>query len=950
MEAARARSFDVALINPPFSLHLESPAMEAFECTTWGQFGPGTSAQSDEYAVAQALKAAQIVVAVVPASLAEEAVTRCAELFGNTGAARLRAVLRLPAGTFYAEGADVETRLLVFGADAGVFQGVLEIKDPATAEVPDLGLVLQNDAGRPTIRVTGMDDSGPAVTMAVTGNTRVRVCHSGRKIGLHFACGFVQARVMNAVYRDRVVSSKEHKLPRGVRYSGQGLLDVQNILVTDDPMGTFNRLLAHIRDAGGVPDVDRGLMGHLRKLIRQKPRNEAPFGHWVYMESHGSKVHARSVTAVALEPKSWTSPVIKAGDEAELSRTEDGWIASKGQVSRTFAFDEVQRLFEMPAVSDGWVRVHAPLQERFPEIAHDLEVRGRKLGLDKFLNWGYQFSDMVEVSMRPKGAVVAWLQGLGKARLAAALILLRNIRCGLVTMPAYLTGEFAKRLVSAGLDPSLWQIITSPEQLKSLRRINIISYERLRMPVRPARWVAAAMPVDNDQHVRSEAGDLDGEHAEPSKRVRIKDTLTYAKKLRHRVGMVCNDEGEILANWQSLQSRAIWQVAAPTSYVTTGTPIPSYPRDLLPIGAYAMGEGVVGQEYGLRKPLLMAANANSMEFAVRGIEAFAERHVITEWTTNEFAETLTEGAKREVPRINNVERYREWASRFVKRRVHREPEVEAWVKIPDPILKTITVDWDMPHLTYYLKTADEFAQWYRTTTPQERMSNFAVLLARIGAVDAAANIPQRQRKSGAAWTGGMTSKQREVVRVAVQEVDQGNKVVVFATSPRTLEILALGFEAQGIETCMYHGELDQAKRNRDLDRRFREGSASVLLATLGTMQSGFDLYQASRVILANRSWSSRTEEQAIRRLLRPQTEADVIAYRVHLKGGICIYQDQLVAFKKSAADAGLDWGAPMPADVPFQHLDTMLGRFVEELAALHGMKGHEYRKMIKEAA
>jgi len=430
----------------------------------------------------------------------------------------------------------------------------------------------------------------------------------------------------------------------------------------------------------------------------------------------------------------------------------------------------------------------------------------------------------------------------------------------------------------------------------------------------------------------------------------VKDTLTYAKKLRHRVGMVCNDEGEILAHWQSLQSRAIWQVSAGVAYVTTGTPIPSYPRDLLPIGAYAMGEGVVGQEYGLRKPLLTAANANSMEFAERGIEAFADRHVVCEWTTNMFAETLTEGAKREVPRINQVERYRDWASRFVKRRVHREPEVEACVQIPDPILRTVTVDWDRAHLSYYLKTADEFAQWYRKTTPQERMSNFAVLLARIGAVEAAANIPQRQRKTGSTWTGGMTSKQREVVRLASAEVADGRKAVVFATSPRTLEVLERGFAAEGLETCLYHGELDQAKRNRDLDRRFREGPTPLLLATLGCMQSGFDLYQASRVFLANRSWSSRTEEQAIRRLLRPQTKEDVIAYRVHLKGGICVYQDQLVAFKKSAADAGLDWGAPMPADVPFHHLDTLLGRFVEELAALHGMKGHEFREMIKEAA
>lgn len=36
----------VGLINPPFSIHLESPTLEPFDCTTWGKFGNNTSAIS----------------------------------------------------------------------------------------------------------------------------------------------------------------------------------------------------------------------------------------------------------------------------------------------------------------------------------------------------------------------------------------------------------------------------------------------------------------------------------------------------------------------------------------------------------------------------------------------------------------------------------------------------------------------------------------------------------------------------------------------------------------------------------------------------------------------------------------------------------------------------------------------------------------------------------------
>lgn len=62
------------------------------------------------------------------------------------------------------------------------------------------------------------------------------------------------------------------------------------------------------------------------------------------------------------------------------------------------------------------------------------------------------------------------------------------------------------------------------------------------------------------------------------------------------------------------------------------------------------------------------------------------------------------------------------------------------------------------------------------------------------------------------------------------------------------------------------------------------------------------------------------------------------------------YQDQMVAFKRNAAEAGLDWGTPMPADVPFHHLDTVLGRFVDGLAKLKSMPVYEYRSLLKRSA
>ena len=110
MEEARPRNMDVALINPPFSVHLESPAMAEYPCTHFGRFGQHTSALSHEYALHQALDAAPVVAAILPSTYAAE-VERDANL-----APRLRALVDVPANAFAEEGAQVRVAVAVFGA------------------------------------------------------------------------------------------------------------------------------------------------------------------------------------------------------------------------------------------------------------------------------------------------------------------------------------------------------------------------------------------------------------------------------------------------------------------------------------------------------------------------------------------------------------------------------------------------------------------------------------------------------------------------------------------------------------------------------------------------------------------------------------------------------------------------------------------------------------------
>lgn len=971
MEDADPKGFDIALINPPFSIHIEAAHLNPFPCTTWGRYGKNSSAQSDEYALAQALNAARVVVAVLPGGLASDVLSRGDQILGKE-CKRLRAVFKLPAGAFREQGTDVQTSVVVFGPPqvGQACIGQVKVLDIKSHDIPHLRLELDDHPGKAQLRVRSLNTSQPVITLPVTGDKVVRIVHSGRKIHLKCGCGLMQAKVYNTVLREVARTGEEMRLPRNVKYSGQGRLDVQCLLTADDPLAALDGLAHDIRCLGADVRVDDGLRGHIRKLVKARALATEPFGHWIFAQSHESEVLATAKKPVALDPTAWVTPMIRVGEKVTLSSVADGWLLTKEGKTRILTRDEAPLNFEMPAAEEGWREVYPPLQSKFPQHANSLSHVAISLGIDKWLDWEYQFQDLLEVSMRPRGAIVSWKQGLGKARLAAALILIHRVKHGLVVMPAGLLGEYVKRLVSAGLPESMWKVIDGASALDDLRQINIISYERLRMPLSSVPGARARMaihlnkpcggvvevPKDQDVGLQAVTGGFLVEYQggsrlfadeEVREHLIFRRAKTYAHKLRRRFSVVVADEGEVLANPESLQSIALWQLAARKFYVCTGTPMANYPRNLHPIAAKAAGDGVVGQAYGYRQPLLSDVSLNSMSYSSRGQDAFRDEFVSFDWVTDEFADTLQTGAKREIPRIKNLGMYRDWLSPFVKRRLPKEPQVAKHVQIPEPKKLVLVEDWDEYHLAYYLRVADEFAHWYRSTTPYERASNFLVLLARISAVVRACDVPQAEAKHGVVWRGGLTSKQRLTVQRVKESVERGEKSVVFAESPRLLEVLSAALAREDIESVMFHGEIPKPRRERELDHRFRDGPAPVLLATKGTMRAGFDLYCATRFFMADRDWSATREDQAAHRLLRPQQKEVVVGEYFELAGSIGAYQAQMVQFKANTADAGLDWATPIPDDVEFLHLDTILGRFVDALAKRDGMTAHRKREALK---
>ncbi|MGH8465672.1 MAG: SNF2-related protein [Pseudomonas sp.] len=921
MQAIRPQQFDVALINPPFSIHLDAPMLEPYSCTGWGSYGPNTGAVSHAYAVHQALDAAEVVVAILPSTYAQTVLqSPTPEMAG-----RLRALVQLPRGSFREENTQVDVSLLVFGPFNGKdapARVALDVLDPAALPDLDLQLPVRGAAPRP-LSPTTQDASEPAIRGPVTGDRTVRIVHNGRRIHFKFGCALTEAKVLNHVLTEPVMPMEGHRYPAGVRFIGQGKLDVEVMLLQDNPLGCLHALAGMVRDAGGEPQVCPGLTNYLRRRTRRFKRESAPFGH-VVQGGVDTGSDTGAVTAKRrrlLDPSQWGSPLLKAGDVVELELLDQGdYRISSGKHSVTIREDELIADFNIPraaANDDQWREASPSRTKLFPQLARALSCQLEASGAAAVAGWDYQLEDMIELSMGRHG-IATWRMGCGKGRLAIAMALAGG-RHNAIVVEAHLIDELVDQLRESGVDESLWQVITTASQCSNLRKINLISYNRMRMGV------------------------CDGA-----------GRRTFARLLRRRFCRVVADEAHLLRNTETAQTRALFQLSPRRRLAMTGTPIANYVQNLLPLAQWAYGDGTAVQPFGRYRAHLEPRLWTSMSAAKRGVEAFAERHVVTEWVTREWQDGMQVGAKRQVPKISRIELLRDWAAPLLKRRHETEPMVAAHFSVPTPEIRLTELDWSDDHLSHYLTVADEFANWYRDAYGDgQKNINLITLLARIGAVERACNTPQYISKSKAGSRipafCGLTSKQRHVLARLKEWTNQGHKSVCYVDSPTAVRLYVAELAKMGIEAVPFDGELGIKKRTRDMNLRFRRGDAPVLVASIQTIQNGLNLWQANRGIIAARSWTHTMEEQMMRRLLRPQQKRDVLFELVNLRGSIDDYQHQMTLMKGDTAAAAMDFLTPSTDDMEFVHLDQILSRFVQDLAERSGLDAHKLREQLKAA-
>lgn len=919
MENCYISNFDFAINNPPFSITLDSPAMVALPCSTWGKFGKSKRANSTYYALEQSLLGASIVASLLPSSVTDYVLYKNANddvVYCN----RLAAIIRLPLDAFADEGISVDCSLFIFDSKP---RNISPVILDFSVEPYDLGLSLPAPK-RPRIERFGVAETKPLITLPVTGNKTVRVTHNNRWIHLKYECGLTQALVMNGVLNRLAVPVGGIRPAEHVKYESQGILDVEAWLFNGTAAEGLTMLCDKIRAAGGVPVVDSGLENYVAKRDRQSIIDNEPYRKWVFRKSGSSNLDSfigTCHTNFLTDPDSWTSSIVPVGAEVLFKSVGDSYQYYFDGEARVITEDLLAKHFELKdkKSSDGeWQCLFEGRVIAFPDHADRILQKVKAAGVDKMVSWDYQLHDLLELLMASKGDVCSWEMGLGKARLALSLALMGGER-NLICVEPYLVDELLSEIKAFNIPKDLYQIITTAEQTKELKKINIITYNRLRQKIKNS---------DGSRHKKKMLSHL----------------------IRRRIHTLVADEGSLMANEQTLQTKALKQVSPKKRYVLDGTPIQNYPRGIRPILNFTSGDSTARMPYGTYRYHICPTTIQSATTVGRGVDAFRERFVTLEWCTNQFAEDMTSGAKREVPKIADLQAYRALLNNQIKRRVQQEPEVKKFVNIDPPKRITTLLDFDDGHLAHYLKVADEFAETFKREKENASLTgkniNLTVLLARINAVRMACNQPQRKGKLGS-WHG-RTTKQDYVVSKAIEHAENGHKTIIYVDSPDTVGLLVSMIREQGVDAMAFHGGIPIDKRTSELNKRFRFGDCPILVATIHVTQKGLNLYQANRVIMYSRNWKATTEEQAIFRTCRPQQKREVICEYVMIEGSIDEYQAQMVDFKRDAANAGLDYAQPEYDDSEFIHLETIFEQFISDLAGLRGFKSSSaFRSMAK---
>jgi hypothetical protein len=532
--------------------------------------------------------------------------------------------------------------------------------------------------------------------------------------------------------------------------------------------------------------------------------------------------------------------------------------------------------FEQYIRKDGeWICLneHNGIRSMYPELYKAREKQLKALGIDWL--WDFQKDDVIRMSLKNTN-LLCWSMGLGKTRGIVALAFLYGTKHNLIIVEPKLKEEFIKEFRELNITD--YQVIESENDLKQLKKFNLIAYNKLWKPL--------------NEHTKK----------------------TFAKAMRRRFQFIAVDEAHKIKAKDSEQAKAVRMLKARYKLLSTGTPIANYPRNIFSLLVFGWGDGTELNPYGYHNPIEQKSERGYKSGYTTGTRQFKEDFISIEWVTPQFEQTLDKGMKsREMPKIKDTAKWWAMMSPKIIRRQREEPEVAAFVTIPKPEISTELIKMSPEQVKLYKHWLDEFAAWFKEQLRLEKQSeghkiDQMVVLAHLTQLQFASTIPQSKKTNNEhiQWPGGITTKQRRTLDLIEEALSKQEKIIVFSERPDFQKLMQQELKTRGIKSHVFIGSQGIKNRNVVLND-FKNNGTHVLLATTTCGETGLNIPQANVVIIADTSWTPGKHIQAYSRILRPQQTRKPRIYLLRAKGTIDEYMQQLMDAKSEAIDEGIEY-------------------------------------------
>ncbi|MBC7519215.1 MAG: DEAD/DEAH box helicase [Microbacteriaceae bacterium] len=159
------------------------------------------------------------------------------------------------------------------------------------------------------------------------------------------------------------------------------------------------------------------------------------------------------------------------------------------------------------------------------------------------------------------------------------------------------------------------------------------------------------------------------------------------------------------------------------------------------------------------------------------------------------------------------------------------------------------------------------------------------------------------------------------------------KVVFFAKHIDVMDIAEQTLAKRGLKTVSIRGDQTAAFRQAQVDAFNNDDSVSVVVASLTAAGVGINLQAASNVVLAELSWTSAEQTQAIDRVHRIGQQEPVIAWRIIAAQTIDAKIAELIDSKAGLAARALDGDDSEIAAESSLQIDALMHLLRQALAA-----------------